>query len=190
MKFHAHALILGLLLLAPVAAAQTPRAGVTLEDLTWTELRDRISAGATTILVPIGGTEQNGPHMVLGKHNVRVRVLAEKIAAMLGNALVAPVIAYTPESRESHALPRHDRRFRCGVRGGPRIRGAKLPAGRLSRHRVSRRSRQLPEGPASRGGAPQRRMEDDEHPRPCHRRLLCGGRNTVRPGAEGTRLRR
>jgi creatinine amidohydrolase/Fe(II)-dependent formamide hydrolase-like protein len=98
MKFHAHALILGLLLLAPPAAAQMPRAGVTLEDFTWTEVRDRISGGATTILVPIGGTEQNGPHMVLGKHNVRVRVLAEKIAGMLGNALVAPVIAYTPES--------------------------------------------------------------------------------------------
>ena len=74
MKLHAHALILGLLLLAPDAAAQTPHAGVTLEDLTWTELRDRIAAGKTTIIVPIGGTEQNGPHMALGKHNVRVKV--------------------------------------------------------------------------------------------------------------------
>ena len=31
--------------------------------------------------MPIGGTEQNGPHMALGKHNVRVEVLSEKIAA-------------------------------------------------------------------------------------------------------------
>ena len=54
-------------------------------------------AGKTTILVPIGGTEQNGPHMVLGKHNVRAKVLAGKIARELGNALVAPVIAYVPE---------------------------------------------------------------------------------------------
>jgi creatinine amidohydrolase/Fe(II)-dependent formamide hydrolase-like protein len=32
-----------------------------LEDLTWTELRDDILAGKTTIIVPIGGTEQSGP---------------------------------------------------------------------------------------------------------------------------------
>jgi len=49
------------------------------------------------VLVPIGGTEQNGAHMVLGKHNVRVRALAARIAERLGNALVAPVMAYVPE---------------------------------------------------------------------------------------------
>jgi creatinine amidohydrolase/Fe(II)-dependent formamide hydrolase-like protein len=70
---------------------------VFLEELTWTELRDLSHSGKTTIIVPIGGTEQNGPHMALGKHNLRVRVLSEKIARALGNALVAPVIAYVPE---------------------------------------------------------------------------------------------
>src|SRR6266478_5333805 len=70
---------------------------VFLEELTWTELRDLIQSGKTTIIVPIGGTEQNGTHMVLGKHNLRVRYLSEKIAGALGNALVAPVIAYVPE---------------------------------------------------------------------------------------------
>ena len=44
-----------------------------LEELTWTELRDAIRAGTTTVIVPVGGTEQNGPHMALGKHNVRVQ---------------------------------------------------------------------------------------------------------------------
>ncbi len=68
-----------------------------IEELTWTELRDRVGTGSTTVLVPIGGTEQNGPHMVLGKHNVRVRLLAGEIAQRLGNALVAPVLAYVPE---------------------------------------------------------------------------------------------
>jgi creatinine amidohydrolase len=72
-------------------------AGVQLEDLTWTELRERIAGGATTVLIPIGGTEQNGPHIVLGKHNVRVRVLAVRIAERLGNTIVAPVLAYVPE---------------------------------------------------------------------------------------------
>ncbi len=85
-----------LALVASIAAAQAPRT-VWLEDLTWTELRDRIKGGATTIIVPVGGTEQSGPHMTLGKHNARVRFLAERVATELGNALVAPVVAYVPE---------------------------------------------------------------------------------------------
>ncbi len=68
-----------------------------LEELTSTELRDQIRAGKSTVIVPVGGTEQTGPHIVLGKHNVRVKVLAGRIAASLGNAVVAPVIAYVPE---------------------------------------------------------------------------------------------
>ena len=79
-------------------AAQLPDT-VFLEELTWTELRDLVRSGKTTIIVPIGGTEQNGPHMALGKHNRRVQVLSEKIARALGNALVAPVIAYVPEGQ-------------------------------------------------------------------------------------------
>jgi creatinine amidohydrolase len=81
---------------APFAYSEE-RPSVFLEDLTWTELRDDIAAGKTTIIVPIGGTEQNGPAMALGKHNRRVRLLSERIAVALGNALVAPVIAYVPE---------------------------------------------------------------------------------------------
>ena len=80
----------------PPALAQAP-ASLFLEDLTSPEVAAAIRAGKTTILVPIGGTEQNGPHMVLGKHNVRAKVLAGRIAQELGNALVAPVIAYVPE---------------------------------------------------------------------------------------------
>ena len=68
-----------------------------LEALTSVELRERIAHGATTVIVPIGGTEQNGAHMVLGKHNVRAHILADRIADALGNAIVAPTIAYVPE---------------------------------------------------------------------------------------------
>jgi creatinine amidohydrolase len=83
-------------LAAPALHAQPARA-VFIEELTWTELRDDIAAGKTTVIVPVGGTEQSGPHLVLGKHNVRARVIAGRIATSLGNALVAPVIAYVPE---------------------------------------------------------------------------------------------
>jgi creatinine amidohydrolase len=78
-------------------AAAAPAPVNEIEALTWTELRARIAGGATTVLVPIGGTEQNGPYMVIGKHNVRARVLAGAIAEKLGNALVAPVVSYVPE---------------------------------------------------------------------------------------------
>ncbi len=83
--------------LAIVRAGGVTAATVELEALTSPEVAARVAAGTTTILVPIGGTEQNGPYMALGKHNVRARLLAERIAAKLGNALVAPVIAYVPE---------------------------------------------------------------------------------------------
>lgn len=75
----------------------TANASVFLEDLTWTELRDAVVAGSTTVIIPIGGTEQNGPAMALGKHNVRVKILAGKIAEKLGHTIVAPVISYVPE---------------------------------------------------------------------------------------------
>jgi creatinine amidohydrolase len=89
--------VLTVVVLTPAAGAAP--ASVFIEDLTLTELRDSIATGKTTVIIPIGGTEQNGPHMALGKHNVRVKLLAGKIAAVLGNALVAPVLAYVPEGR-------------------------------------------------------------------------------------------
>jgi creatinine amidohydrolase len=89
------------LVLSAASTLAYPQKSVFLEDLTWTEVRDAILAGKTTIIVPIGGTEQSGPHMALGKHNARARHLAERIAAALGNALVAPVVAYVPEGTSS-----------------------------------------------------------------------------------------
>jgi creatinine amidohydrolase len=88
------------LLMAIALAAALPawsQGAIHLEELTSLEVRAAIAAGKTTILIPIGGTEQNGEHIVLGKHNVRARVLAADIAASLGDALVAPVVAYVPE---------------------------------------------------------------------------------------------
>jgi len=96
MRSHILAAVLGLLVTAAGAGAQTPDT-VLLEELTWTEVRDAVRAGKTTIIIPAGGTEQNGPHMALGKHNARVKILSQDIARLLGDALVAPVIAYVPE---------------------------------------------------------------------------------------------
>jgi creatinine amidohydrolase/Fe(II)-dependent formamide hydrolase-like protein len=105
-----HRKLLGLallLMLAQAACAQPPT--VQLQELTWTELRARIETGSTTVIIPIGGTEQSGPYIALGKHNARAAALAERIARALGNALVAPVVAYVPEG--SIAPPSGHMRF-------------------------------------------------------------------------------
>jgi len=104
MRFAPALALLALVCLATPALAQTQNVpslpnpnSVFLEDLTWMELRDAIAAGKTTVIIPTGGTEQNGPHMVLGKHNYLVKYKAGEIAKMLGDAIVAPVLAYVPE---------------------------------------------------------------------------------------------
>ena len=86
-----------LLLAGTALSAQRGPDTVFLEELTWTEVRARIDAGTTTIIVPTAGTEQNGPHMVLGKHKFIINHASNLIARELGNALVAPVVTYVPE---------------------------------------------------------------------------------------------
>ena len=70
---------------------------VMLEEMTWIEVQQAAKAATSAVIIPVGGTEQNGPHMALGKHNARVTALAGRIATRLGDTLVAPVIAYVPE---------------------------------------------------------------------------------------------
>lgn len=84
-------------MLAAVGSARAAPPSVQLEELTWTEVKAALQSGTTTIIIPAGGTEQSGPHIALGKHNVRARMLAGRIAATLGDTLVAPVLAYVPE---------------------------------------------------------------------------------------------
>jgi creatinine amidohydrolase/Fe(II)-dependent formamide hydrolase-like protein len=66
--------------------------------LTWEETRDAINAGTTTVIIPTGGTEKNGYHMILGKHNYIVTHAANLMARRLGNTLVAPTIQYVPKA--------------------------------------------------------------------------------------------
>lgn len=82
------------------ASAQTPHT-VLLQDLTWTELRAEVAAGKTTAIVPVGGVEQSGPYIALGKHDARAAALSQRIAEQLGDALVAPVVSYVPEGQIS-----------------------------------------------------------------------------------------
>jgi creatinine amidohydrolase len=89
-------------------ASKTPTRApdtVFIDELTWEETRDALKAGKTTVIVPTGGTEKNGYHMVLGKHNFVVAHAADLMARRLGNALVAPVVAFVPEGDPDRQVP-------------------------------------------------------------------------------------
>ena len=69
---------------------------VEIELMTHTEIYSAIhNHGKTTVLVYNGGTEQRGPHAVLGGHTFIARAVAPAIARKLGNALVAPVLPFS-----------------------------------------------------------------------------------------------
>ena len=85
-------LAMSLLLLSAPAHAQTR--SVWIDDLTWPEVRDAVAGGKSTAIIFVGSSEQNGPHMAIGKHNFIARYCAEKIADKLGDALVYPVIPF------------------------------------------------------------------------------------------------
>jgi creatinine amidohydrolase/Fe(II)-dependent formamide hydrolase-like protein len=77
----------------PIAAGQS----YWLEELTWMEIRDLIADGTTTIIIPTGGIEENGPYLATGKHNLILEATCPEIADKLGNALCAPIVKFVPE---------------------------------------------------------------------------------------------
>jgi creatinine amidohydrolase len=77
----------------PIAAGQS----YWLEELTWMEIRDLIADGTTTIIIPTGGIEENGPYLATGKHNLILEATCPEIAEKLGNALCAPIVKFVPE---------------------------------------------------------------------------------------------
>ena len=77
----------------PLPKAET----VWLEEMTWMDVRDAMAAGKTTVIIPTGGFEPNGPWLVLGKHNYVLQANCDAIARKMGNALCAPTIKHVPE---------------------------------------------------------------------------------------------
>jgi creatinine amidohydrolase len=91
--------ICGTLMTASLSALA--QKSVYLEELTTAEVAAMVKNSPSVVIIPVGGTEQNGPHMAIGKHNTRVKILAGRIAAQLNAAsiptIVAPVLSYVPE---------------------------------------------------------------------------------------------
>ena len=81
---------------ATICVAQT-MAPVEIELMTYAEIHDAIHKnGKTTVLIYNGGTEQRGPHAVLGGHTFIARRAGADIARRLGNSLLAPVMPFSP----------------------------------------------------------------------------------------------
>jgi creatinine amidohydrolase len=74
-----------------------PTDTVWLEEMTWMEVRDALAVGKTTVIIPTGGVEPNGPWLALGKHNYVLQANCDAIARNLGDALCAPIIKHVPE---------------------------------------------------------------------------------------------
>lgn len=64
---------------------------VLMAEMTWPEYRDRL-AGAVVIL-PVGSTEQHGPHLPLGSDALTVGEIARRVAERI-DGIVAPTIPY------------------------------------------------------------------------------------------------
>jgi creatinine amidohydrolase/Fe(II)-dependent formamide hydrolase-like protein len=88
----------GLILIITFTFAATrlsaQQSSIYIEDLTWPEVEHAIASGKTSAIIYVGSTEQNGPHMAIGKHNVIAHYVAGAIALKLGNALVYPTLPF------------------------------------------------------------------------------------------------
>jgi len=76
--------------------AQSKEPLVEFDMMTWREVKQAIQGGKTTALVYNGGTEQRGPQNVNGGHTLIARETGRRIALKLANAILAPVLPYSP----------------------------------------------------------------------------------------------
>lgn len=79
-----------------------PTREVRLDRLSWPEVAER--AARSLLAVPLGATEQHGPHLPLGTDTTVATALAERLAAARDDVLVAPPLAYG-SSGEHAAFP-------------------------------------------------------------------------------------
>jgi len=64
-----------------------------LADLAWPDVAERAAAGAV-LAVPLGATEQHGPHLPLSTDTDIAVALCRRLAAARPDVLIAPAVAY------------------------------------------------------------------------------------------------
>lgn len=70
---------------------------ILMQELSWVAYQKRIAEGAM-ILLPVGATEQHGPHLPMGTDAMLATAVATRVARAL-DALVAPVVAFGYKSQ-------------------------------------------------------------------------------------------
>ena len=119
--------VAALLVFCGSLSAQRPNT-VSLDELTWTEVRQAIDEGTTTVIVATAGTEQNGPHIGarqaqvhhqphLGAHRARAR----RRARGAGDRLRARGLPRSPH--RPHALRGHDHSSQQALHEARRVHG-------------------------------------------------------------------
>ncbi len=84
----------------PRADDATRATDVAIERMTWPDIAAAMGAGARTVVIPVGATEQHGRHLPEGSDAYMGEAVGERVARALGDALVAPVIR--PGCSEHH----------------------------------------------------------------------------------------
>lgn len=81
-----------LLILAASAAvsARTPGKALVLQEMTWTDVRSYLETG-DMVIIPLGSTEQHGPHLPLGVDSYLSLDISQLISEKTG-VVVAPVV--------------------------------------------------------------------------------------------------
>jgi mycofactocin system creatininase family protein len=69
------------------------RSATQLSDLTWPEIAERARSGVF-LAIPVGSTEQHGPHLPMSTDTDIAVALCERLARSRPDVLVAPAVAY------------------------------------------------------------------------------------------------
>lgn len=69
-----------------------------LADMTWMEFARRVRDDAPVVLIPIGSTEQHGPHLPLSCDVILPEAVATRVAERIGG-IVAPPVCYGYKSQ-------------------------------------------------------------------------------------------
>ena len=83
---------------------------VRLADMTWMEFARRVKEDDPIVFLPIGATEQHGPHLPLSTDVILPESIALRVAERLGG-IVAPSLAYgyksQPKTGGGNHFPAH-----------------------------------------------------------------------------------
>ncbi|WP_439814985.1 creatininase [Zavarzinia sp. CC-PAN008] len=71
---------------------------IRMDRLSWPDYQRRVQQDGAAVFLPLGATEQHGPHMAMGTDQVLPTAIAAEVAQRLGG-LLAPTLAYGYKSQ-------------------------------------------------------------------------------------------